>query len=418
MNVLVIGSGGREHAICWKLAQSKRIGKLFCAPGNPGTGLIAENVPIRAADIEALAEFAEARAIDLTVVGPEDPLVAGIVDAFEARGLRIFGPSKAAARLEGSKQFAKEVMRAAGVPTAAYRSFECCEDALAYVRQQEGLLVVKADGLAAGKGVVVCRSAAEAEAALPELFTKFDSRSVVVEEFLEGREASFIVATDGERIVPFAASNDYKRAGDNDTGPNTGGMGTVSPTPHLHAAQEQWVVENVIRPTLTEMQRRGCPFRGFLYAGLMIAPSGRLHVLEFNARLGDPETQVILRRMEGDLLELLLSLTSQGRDPLPVMRGQDACAVCVVLAAEGYPEAPRAGDVITGVDAAQEIPGVVVFHAGTKLDEQRGLMTAGGRVLNVTATGDTIAAARSQAYRALAAIEYRGKKYRRDIAAE
>jgi phosphoribosylamine--glycine ligase len=416
MKILIVGSSGREHAMAWKLRQSPHVTQLFCAPGNPGIASLAKIVPIRIDDLVAIEEFARSERIDLTVVGPELPLTLGIVDRFRAAGLPVFGPTQAAARLEGSKQYAKEVMVAAGVATAAHAVFQSREALLQHLASAPMPSVLKADGLAAGKGVFVCMTREDAVSATRSLFDELKASTIVVEEFMEGVEASFIVATDGRRIVPLATAHDYKRIFDNDKGPNTGGMGTVSPTPRLSVAQEASVVEEVIRPVLTQMEKQGTPFSGFLYAGLMITPKGQIKVVEFNARLGDPETQVIMRRMSSDLALLLLDLaTAAGKAEA---RWSDSHAVCLVLAAENYPGEPRKGDEVSGIELAETMPGVAVFHAGTALNEQGKLVTAGGRVLNVTATGASAAEARSRAYRAADIIQFRARQMRRDIGAQ
>lgn len=418
MKVLVIGQGGREHALCWKLRQSALLSKLYCAPGNPGTAGVAENVPIAVHETGRQVDFARKTGIDFTIVGPELPLTLGVADEFERAGLRIFGPSAAAARIEGSKSFAKEVLNSAVVPTAGHWVFDESEKLRAWLAQHPAPIVLKADGLAAGKGVFVCHSRAEAEAAAAELFGRLGAARVVAEEYLSGREASYIVAVAGGRILPLAAAHDYKRVGDGDQGPNTGGMGSVSPTPNLSSQQQDWVIRNVMRPVLRELQRRGIFYRGFLYAGLMIDAAGSIKVLEFNARLGDPETQVILPRLQGDLLELLYELSSV--DPASTeehtvsARWSEQAAVCVVLAAPGYPDAPSTGAEISGLQQAGQMAGVQVFHAGTAGSHDR-CVTAGGRVLNVTALGSDIAAARDRVYAAVATIEFADRVFRRDI---
>jgi phosphoribosylamine--glycine ligase len=411
MRVLVIGSGAREHAICWKLKQSKAVTEMFCAPGNPGIAQLAHLVEYDVRQIEELCAFAVKQKINLTVVGPEVPLSLGIVDLFNAAGLRVFGPTKAAARLEASKQFAKEVMIAAGVPTAEYKTLETRQQAELFVRNLTGPIVLKADGLAAGKGVVVCHTQHEAQAALPILFDELKAGLVVAEEFLEGVEASLIVAAHGTTFVPFATSHDYKRIFDNDAGPNTGGMGSISPTNHLTNEQEAWALKHVIKPMLVEMERRGEPFTGFLYAGLMISPKGQVKVLEFNARLGDPETQSIMRRLESDLDELLISLLD-GRAFSPKWSAQSAA--CIVLAAGGYPGKLQLDEEITGLELAEQIPGVQIFHAGTARNKGS-MRVAGGRVLSVTACGSDVQSARNLAYRAVDMIQFRGRQVRRDI---
>ena len=415
MRILVVGSGGREHAMCWKLRQSPRVRALFCAPGNPGIATVAAPVPIGVDEIERLVAWAAEERIDLTIVGPEVPLSLGLVDVFQSRGLRIFGPTAAAARLESSKSFSKEIMTAAGVPTARYTVAASAAEAHACIDREGGRIVLKADGLAAGKGVVVASSEAEARAAVEALFAEHRQARLVLEQRLEGPEASFIIATDGVQIIPLSTAHDYKRILDGDRGPNTGGMGTVAPTPHLSPDQERWAIERVIRPVLMEMQRRGAPYAGFLYAGLMLDPELGIHVLEFNARLGDPETQVIMRRLESDLVDILAPLAAG--QPAATPRWSDERAVCVVLAAAGYPGKVRSGDRISGIDFAESMPGIVVFHAGTALDEGQRLVSAGGRVLNVTATGLTQEEARSRVYRAADVIQFPGVQLRRDIGA-
>jgi phosphoribosylamine--glycine ligase len=413
MKVLIIGSGGREHAIAWKLRQSSVVKRIYCAPGNPGIAAFAQCLPIKLDDISSLAAFAQREQIDLTVVGPEYPLTLGIVERFNELGLTIFGPSSQAVRLESSKNFAKEIMIAAGVPTARYQVFKSAGELQNHLANCPIPVVLKADGLAAGKGVFVCMNRSEALSAIPAIFGELHSEQVVVEEFMEGVEASFIVATDGERVVPLATAHDYKRIYDNDQGPNTGGMGTVSPTPRLSTEQEGWVVEYIIRPVLSEMARRGTPFSGFLYAGLMINQKGEIRVVEFNARLGDPETQVIMRRMSSDLAQLLFDLATKSGPALATWSEEHA--VCLVLAANNYPGKPVLGDEITGINLTESLPGLVVFHAGTSLDDKGILRTAGGRVLNVTATGGSSMEARSRAYRGADMIQFKGRQLRRDI---
>lgn len=412
LNILVIGSGAREHAICWKIRQSKRVANLFCAPGNPGIAAVAKNVDIPVDRIEQLLDFAITQNIDLTVVGPELPLTLGVVDLFQSRGLKIFGPCKAAATLEGSKKFAKEVMTAAGVRTAAHVVLSSAKEAQEYLSGRPGAIVLKSDGLAAGKGVVVCKDCNEALAALPFLFGELKAEKVVAEDFLAGQEASFIVATNGRDVVPLATSHDYKRIFDGHRGPNTGGMGSVSPTSHLSGSAEDSLVAEVIRPVLKELEKRGAPFCGFLYAGLMVDAQGVPWVLEFNARLGDPETQSILMRLDSDLVDLLQSLLDGNA---PQVSWKRDTAVCAVLAADGYPVAVKTGDVITGLDFASRVPGVQIFHAGTKQSPKGEIITAGGRVLSVVATGSNVEDARSKVYRASDFIQFRGRQLRRDI---
>jgi phosphoribosylamine---glycine ligase len=420
MKVLVIGSGGREHALAWKLAQSGRVQMVYVAPGNGGTALDKRlrNVPIT--DVAALADFAQSEKIALTVVGPEAPLAAGVVDAFRARGLRIFGPTQAAAQLESSKAFAKDFMKRHGIPTAAYETFSDPAAAHAYVDRLGAPIVIKADGLAAGKGVVVAMTLAEAHEAVDWML--LDNKlgvqhnqggaRVVIEEFLQGEEASFIVLCDGKHVLPLATSQDHKRLLDADAGPNTGGMGAYSPapvvTPNVHAR----VMQEIIGPTIAGMSKDGIPFTGFLYAGLMIDAEGRAKTLEFNCRMGDPETQPIMMRLRSDLLEVLLAATDGTLDKID-LDWDRRVALGVVMAAHGYPLSPRKGDVIDGLPA--ELPDAMVFHAGTVLDAQGRALTAGGRVLCVTALGDSVKTAQQRAYEALDGIRFDGMQYRRDI---
>ncbi len=416
MRVLVVGSGGREHALVWKIAQSPLVRALYCAPGNPGIAAQATLVPLRADDAEGLARWARGEGIDLVVVGPEAPLVGGLVDRLARHGIPAFGPTAAAAEIEGSKAFAKDVMRAAGIPTAAHGAFGDLEPALDFARARGGRVVVKADGLAAGKGVVVCGGVAEAEAALRSMLVErvhgAAGARVVVEERLEGPEASCIAFTDGEEVRLLAAAQDHKRIFDGDRGPNTGGMGAFSPTPQVTAEVLARVESDVLRPAVREMARRGRPFRGALYAGLMLTRDGP-RVLEFNARLGDPETQPILMRLEGDLVP---ALAAAARGDLSAVRlAFDArAAVGVVLAAEGYPGKVTTGDVIEGAEGPFG-EGVQVFHAGTARAADGRLVTAGGRVMTVCALGADLGAASRRAYEAAAAIRWRGQQYRRDI---
>ena len=398
MNVLVVGSGGREHALAWKLAQSPRLGELHAAPGNPGIAELGLCHPVRAGDAEGLLGLCRSQRIDLVVIGPEAPLVAGIGDRLRRAGVAVFGPSAAAARIEGSKSFAKDVMRAAGVPTAAE------------LDAPRAPCVVKADGLAAGKGVFVCRTQAEVDAALPR--AKAFGGEVVVEELLEGEEVSVFALTDGAGALALPPAQDAKRLLDGDGGPNTGGMGSYSPVPLLEADDVEEIVEAVHRPVIEELARRGAPFVGLLYAGLMLTEDGP-RVLEFNCRFGDPETQAILPRLEGDLLAALEGSAS-GSLEVASLRAEVQAAVTVVLASPGYPEAAEPGIEIRGIEAARAA-GALVFHAGTALRDGR-LVSAGGRVLNVTALGTTCAEARERAYEAVALIDLPGALYRRDIA--
>ncbi len=415
MKVLIVGSGGREHALAWKVAQSDRVEKVYAAPGNPGIAQIGECVDIKPTDIEKLADFAEKEGIDLTIVGPEAPLVAGITDEFERRGLKVFGPSKAAAQLEGSKAFAKEMMRKYRVPTADFQVFDDPEKAKEYIKKVGAPIVVKADGLAAGKGVVVAQTVEEAIEAVDRImvekvFGEAGNR-VVIEECLKGEEASYLVITDGERFVPLATAQDHKAVFDGDRGPNTGGMGAYSPAPVLSEEMEREVQEKVIKPILKGMAQEGMPFKGILYAGLMITEEGS-KVLEFNVRFGDPEAQAILRRLEDDLVEVALSAV-EGR-LIEELHWRPETSICVVLASEGYPGKYEKGKVITGIEEAEKVPTVVVFHAGTAVKDGK-LVTNGGRVLNVTALGKDIVEARKRAYEAVKRIHFDEMHYRKDI---
>ena len=418
MKVMVIGGGGREHALAWKIAQSKRVSEVVVAPGNAGTAREPRmrNVPVDVKDVEALLAIARAEAIDLTVVGPEVPLVAGVVDAFRAAGLRIFGPTAAAAQLEGSKAFAKAFLQRHRIPTAAYAVFTELDPALAYVRERGAPIVIKADGLAAGKGVVVAMTLPEAEAALTDMLggamLGAAGARVVVEEFMAGEEASYIVMSDGRHFLPMATSQDHKRRDDGDAGPNTGGMGAYSPAPVVTPEVDARVRREIIEPTLAGMAADGHPFSGFLYAGLMIDAHGAPRVVEFNVRFGDPETQPVMLRLRSDLIDLVeaaldggLEATHADWDPRP--------ALGVVLAAGGYPGTVRSGDPIDGLDTPAPAD-AKVFHAGTRLDGDI-VLSAGGRVLTACALGDTIAQARERAYAALAPITLEGSFFRRDI---
>ena len=417
MKVLVIGSGGREHALVWKLAHSPLVEELYCAPGNPGMAGAAVCVDIPSDDIVGLKEFAQDQRVDLTVVGPEAPLVDGLADQFEAAGLTVAGPSAYAAQLEGSKSFAKEAMTRFGVPTAGYRVFIDPDEAKDYVRAAARPLVVKADGLAAGKGVLLCQTAAEAEAAVEQVMVAKEfgdaGDKCVVEEFLTGEEASFLVFSDGQHIVAMPSSQDHKAVGEGDTGPNTGGMGAYSPAPVVTPEIADKVMEQVIKPMILGMAAEGHPFKGILYAGLMIDPQGELGVLEFNVRFGDPEAQPLLVRLKSDLADILLKL-AQGKLDQAEVKWSDQPSVCVVLASGGYPGKYETGKPISGLENASLCGGVTVFHAGTRLDNGT-LVTAGGRVLGVTALGDTVAQAIERAYEAADYISWDGMYMRRDI---
>lgn len=419
MNILIIGSGGREHALAWKAARSPLADRVFVAPGNAGTALEPrlENVSIDVVDLDALADFAATHDVGLTIVGPEAPLVAGIVDKFESRKLRVFGPSQGAAQLEGSKAFTKDFLARHNIPTAAYANFTDVNEALAYVRSQGAPIVVKADGLAAGKGVIVAMTLEEAEAAIRDMlagnaFGDAGSR-VVVEEFLDGEEASFIVMVDGEHVLPMATSQDHKRVGDGDTGPNTGGMGAYSPAPVVTDSVYQRIMDEVIYPTVRGMAAEGHPYKGFLYAGLMIDNDGAPKVIEFNCRFGDPETQPIMLRMQSDLVELC-DAAIDGKLDQCESRWDDRASVGIVLAAGGYPGNYGKGDVIEGLPEG-ETEGEKVFHAGTRLQGEQ-VLTNGGRVLCATALGNTVTEAQQRAYQLAGSITWNGAFYRKDIA--
>jgi len=418
MNILVIGSGGREHALAWKAAQSPDADRVFVAPGNAGTARERrlENVNIEAGDLKGLADFAAANGVGLTIVGPEAPLVEGIVDLFEQRGLRVFGPTAGAAQLEGSKAFTKDFLARHKIPTAAYANFTDVDEALAYVRQQGAPIVIKADGLAAGKGVIVAMTQEEAEEAVRDMlagnaFGEAGSR-VVVEEFLDGEEASFIVMVDGENVLPMATSQDHKRVGNGDTGPNTGGMGAYSPAPVVTPDVHTRIMNEVIYPTVQGMAAEGHPYKGFLYAGLMIDNSGALKVIEFNCRFGDPETQPIMLRMKSDLVALC-DAAIDGKLGESHSEWDERAAVGIVLAAGGYPGSYRKGDAISGLPEA-ETEGEKVFHAGTRLNNDK-VVTNGGRVLCATALGETVTEAQQRAYDLAKGIDWAGVFCRSDI---
>jgi len=416
MKVLVIGSGGREHAMVWKIAQSPLVDKVYCAPGNPGTALLAENINIKVDDLAGLLAFARKEGVGLTVVGPEIPLSMGIVDQFEENGFRIFGARQNAAIIESSKAFSKDLMKKYRVPTAAYEVFEQLEPAVEFIDKLGIPVVVKADGLAAGKGVVIAQTRDEAIAAVTgmlkgNMFGDAGSR-VVIEEFLTGEEASFLAFTDGKRIIPLASAQDHKAVFDNDLGPNTGGMGAYSPAPVVTGEIHDRVMAEVMQPTVDGMAAEGRPYRGVLYAGLMIKGQ-EIRTLEFNARFGDPECQPLLMRMKSDIVPLLLAVAEGDLGEMAI-EWHDRAAVCVVMAAGGYPEAYTKGDEILGLEEARKIGDMVVFHAGTALKEGK-TVTNGGRVLGVTALGPTVKDAIDLAYRGVAAITWKGVHYRRDI---
>lgn len=418
MNILIIGNGGREHALAWKAAQSPLADKVYVAPGNAGTALESnlENVTISATDIPALLAFAQSHDIDLTIVGPEAPLVIGVVDAFQAAGLKIFGPSQAAAQLEGSKAFTKDFLARHNIPSAEYQNFTEVEPALAYLRSKGAPIVIKADGLAAGKGVIVAMTLQEAEDAVQDMLAgnAFGDAGhrIVVEEFLEGEEASFIVMVDGENVVPMATSQDHKRVGDGDTGPNTGGMGAYSPAPVVTDEIHQRAMDQVIWPTVRGMAAEGNTYVGFLYAGLMISADGQPKVIEFNCRFGDPETQPIMLRLRSDLIELCLA-GAEGKLGEKTSEWDERPALGVVLAAGGYPGDYNNGEVIQGLPQQESADGKV-FHAGTRMQGDD-VVTSGGRVLCVTALGETVAQAQQRAYQLAEGIQWPGSFCRKDI---
>jgi len=423
MNVLVIGGGGREHALAWKIAQSNKVQKVFVAPGNGGTARDKRLDNIDITDVKALREFAQSNGVELTVVGPETPLAAGVVDEFRAHGMRIFGPTKAAAQLESSKAFSKAFMKRHHIPTAEYETFTDAQAAHDYVNAKGAPIVVKADGLAAGKGVVVAMTAAEAHEAID--FMLLDNKlgvshneggaRVVIEEFLQGEEASFIVMCDGKTVLPLATSQDHKRLLDADLGPNTGGMGAYSPAPVVTPEVHARAMREIILPTIKGMEKDGIPFTGFLYAGLMIDPQGHVKTLEFNCRMGDPETQPIMARLKTDLVDVLMAATATNAETRFddfELEWDRRTAIGVVLAAHGYPMNPRKGDAITGLP--QDTDDVVVFHAGTQMQDGQ-VLTSGGRVLCVTALGGTLKLAQQQAYDTIKGIHFDGVQYRTDI---
>jgi len=418
MKVLVIGNGGREHALAWKAAQSPLVSTVFVAPGNAGTALepTLQNVAVSATDIAGLLSFAQNEKIDLTIVGPEAPLVIGVVDAFQAAGLKIFGPTQGAAQLEGSKAFTKDFLARHNIPTAEYENFTEIEPALAYLRKKGAPIVIKADGLAAGKGVIVAMTLEEAEAAVHDMLAgnAFGDAGhrIVIEEFLDGEEASFIVMVDGEHVLPMATSQDHKRVGNGDTGPNTGGMGAYSPAPVVTGEVHQRTMDRVIWPTVKGMAAEGNTYVGFLYAGLMIDKEGNPKVIEFNCRFGDPETQPIMLRMKSDLVELCLA-ACEGKLDEKTSEWDDRASLGVVIAAGGYPNSYRTGDVIHGLPL--ESIGGKVFHAGTTLADDEQVLTSGGRVLCATALGNTVAEAQKNAYALMADIHWDGSFSRQDI---
>jgi phosphoribosylamine--glycine ligase len=416
LRILVVGSGGREHALVWKLAQSPRAAQVFCAPGNAGIAQQATCVPISVTDLAALADFAETERVDLTVVGPEIPLAQGLTDVFQARGLRVFGPTRGAALLESSKVWCKEILARYEIPSGCFASFDHPEEALSYVETQQPPIVVKADGLAAGKGVTVAQSVAEAQKAIRDAMVRGafgdSGKRVLIEEYLQGPEISMMAICDGRRLYPLPPSQDHKRIFDDDEGPNTGGMGAYSPVPVMSEELRRQAMELVLEPTVRAMEAEGRPYVGCLYAGLILTEDG-LKVLEFNCRFGDPEAQVVLPRLDADLVDLLESAVEGGL-PSGDVKTNAGAAVCVVMASGGYPGEYESGKLISGLDAAASDPNLVVFHAATKRTDE-GLVTAAGRVLGVTGTGETIAGAIATAYGGVSKIRFEGAHWRTDI---
>jgi len=421
MKVLIVGSGGREHALAWKVRQSPLVKKVYCAPGNGGTALVAENVPIKETEIHGLADFATTEKIDLTIVGPEQPLVAGITDVFEAKGLKIFGPSRKAAEIEGSKVFAKQFMVRHRIPTARFQIADSPDLAMKIIRSGEFLfpMVIKADGLAGGKGAIICNNLKKAEETVNSLMIKkqfgASGDRILIEEYLRGREVSFIVISDGSRVLPLVTTKDHKQVFDGDRGPNTGGMGAISPSPDITKEEFLRIMEIIIRPTVTRLLEERRRFRGVLYAGLMLTEEGP-KVLEFNCRFGDPETQPQMLRLESDLVEVILNAL-EGNVMLKEVSWRPRPAACVVLTSGGYPLRYETGKRITGIDKASSIPGITLFHAGTRL-ENGNFVTSGGRVMGVCASEETLEKTMGKIYEAIALINFEGMHYRRDIGVE
>ncbi len=413
LRVLVVGQGGREHALAWKLASSPRVAEIYAAPGNPGVARLASCVPIAASDITGLARFAAERRVDLTVVGPEAPLALGIADEFTRLGLAIFGPTRLAAEIESSKAWAKEFMARHGIPTAGYRVFWDQDAAMDFIRRHRASVVVKADGLAAGKGVIVAHTVEEAEDAVRAVASLGAGRAIVVEDFLVGREMSFFAVTDGETAIPLLSARDHKRARDGDVGPNTGGMGAIAPAPESNGALESRIMSEIIEPTVKALAGEGRRYVGVLYAGLMLTSCGP-KVLEFNARLGDPETQAILPMMESDIVDLIEAAVEGEGLSSDLVRWCSGASTCVVVASEGYPERPRTGDEVHIDEAGAAAEGVILFHAGTRFDDGR-LVTSGGRVLNVVARGASVQEAADRAYQGVRHVKFRGMWHRSDI---
>ena len=417
MNILIVGSGGREHALAWKIAKSSHADRIYCAPGNAGISEFAECVDIRPMEFEKLAQFAREHEVGLTVVGMDDPLVGGIVDVFEASGLRIFGPRKNAAILEGSKAFSKDLMKKYHIPTAAYETFDDPKEALRYLETEARYpIVLKADGLALGKGVLICQNQEEAKAGVRTIMEDRQfgdaGRRMVIEEFLTGREVSVLSFVDGKTILPMTSAQDHKRAGDNDTGLNTGGMGTFSPSPFYTPQVEEFCKQAIFQPTVDAMAAEGRPFKGIIFFGLMLTPAGP-RVLEYNARFGDPEAQVVLPRMKNDIVEVFEACIDGTLDSID-LQFEDNAAVCVVLASAGYPAAYEKGFEIHGLENFRDVPGRYLFHAGTALKDGK-VVTNGGRVLGVTATGKDLRTARDNAYRAVGLVDFENKYCRSDI---
>ncbi|MBE5937119.1 MAG: phosphoribosylamine--glycine ligase [Lachnospiraceae bacterium] len=416
MKVLIVGSGGREHAIATSVAKSSKVNKIYCAPGNAGIAGIAECVDIKAMELDKLAEFAANEGIDLTIIGMDDPLVAGVVDVFEAKGLRVFGPAKNAAIIEGSKAFSKDLMKKYSIPTAAYETFDDAESAIEYLKDSNYPIVLKADGLALGKGVLICADYDEAVAGVKAIMQDKQfgdaGNRLVIEEFLTGREVSVLCYCDGTNIKPMTSAQDHKRAKDNDEGLNTGGMGTFSPSPFYTEEVQKFCEEKVFKPTMDAMKSEGRPFKGILFVGLILTPAGP-RVLEYNARFGDPEAQVVLPRMKTDIIDVMEACIDGKLDEIE-LEFEDNAAVCVILASDGYPESYEKGKVITGLDNFEGKDGYYIFHSGTKF-EGDDIVTNGGRVLGVTAKGNTLKEARANAYAATEWVEFDNKYKRNDI---
>jgi len=417
MKVAVVGSGGREHALCFKIKQSPLCRELYCIPGNAGTSKIAKNIDISPEDINGVVLFAKQNGIDFVVVGPENPLAEGIVDELEKAGIGAFGPTKEAALIEASKSFTKSFLKKYGIPTAEYETFDNFEKAKEFVLKRGAPIVVKADGLAAGKGVTVAKTVEEALGALKEIFIdrRFGSAGdrVVLEEFLEGEEASFLVFSDGDSIVPMIAAQDHKPVFDGDKGPNTGGMGAYAPAPIVDSNMQEFIVENIMKKAIDGLKKEGKPYKGVLYAGLMIR-DGKPYVLEFNCRFGDPETQAILPLLDSDILEVMVEC-SKGNIKDKTLKWKEAFAVCVVVSSGGYPKAYEKGKVITGLDKLEHMEDVIVFHAGTKMDSRGNIITSGGRVLNIVGIDKDFKKAQEKAYSAIELINFENMHYRRDI---